>query len=264
QEKIDVIEGQITFFNKMNKAAALDSELALVLHDYPLLGWIPNPQFVGYRPKLSNKLKKDLFMVSRLDGPSVSIVRRIIDDSLLTEERGLGGTAYFDARWPHSTDEPLSAYAYYDWSIHRAAELVRAKGMKAILDEKEALFQPGECPEAALYCGWYSLGKYIDAFQWVRGAVGYHIASQECNTLKKSGSTVWCKAILEKGAAVTIGPVGEPYIQAFPPPDLFFKYILAGKMPLAECFARSNPYLSWKMVLIGDPLYRPFRHKAGK
>ena len=31
-----------------------------------------------------------------------------------------------------------------------------------------------------------------------------------------------------------------------------------GKLSLAECYLLSLPYLSWKMVLIGDPLYRPF------
>jgi uncharacterized protein (TIGR03790 family) len=41
---------------------------------------------------------------------------------------------------------------------------------------------------------------------------GTYIASSECSTLKKEGSRVWCKMMLEKGAAATLGPVGEPYI----------------------------------------------------
>ena len=131
--------------------------------------------------------------------------------------------------------------------------------METVLDEKESLFQPGECDDAALYCGWYSLGKYIDAFKWVPGSVGFHIASQECRTLKQPGSTVWCKMMLEKGIAATVGPVGEPYVQAFPVPEVFFGMLLEGKATLAECFAASSPFLSWRMVLIGDPLYTPFR-----
>ena len=47
--------------------------------------------------------------------------------------------------------------------------------------------------------------------------MGYHIASYECETLKKEGSTVWCKRMLEEGVAATLGPVAEPYVQAFPP-----------------------------------------------
>jgi hypothetical protein len=65
--------------------------------------------------------------------------------------------------------------------------------------------------------------------------------------------------MLEKGVAATIGPVGEPYVEAFPVPELFFGLLLEGKATLAECFALSSPFLSWRMVLIGDPLYRPFR-----
>ena len=138
---------------------------------------------------------------------------------------------------------------------------VRKTGvMPVVLDEKERLFQPGECPEAALYCGWYSLGKYVDAFTWVTGAVAYHVASAECVTLKNPASTMWCKLMLEKGVAATIGPVGEPYLESFPQPELFFGLLIDGRLTLAECFALSSPCLSWKMVLIGDPLYRPFKH----
>ncbi len=198
-------------------------------------------------------------MVSRLDGPTPAAVRRVIDDSLEAERRGLAGKAYFDARWPVKEKKDLSAYESYDRAIHNAARIVEKGGkMPVVLDEREALFQPGAAPDAALYCGWYSLGKYVDAFTWARGAVGYHIASSECTTLKKAGSTVWCRMMLEKGVAATLGPVAEPYLQAFPLPDVFFTCIIDGRFPLAECYTVSNPYWSWQMVLIGDPLYRPF------
>jgi len=65
--------------------------------------------------------------------------------------------------------------------------------------------------------------------------------------------------MLEKGVAATIGPVGEPYVQAFPVPEIFFGYLVDGYLSLAECYLISTPYLSWKMVLVGDPLYRPFK-----
>jgi hypothetical protein len=65
--------------------------------------------------------------------------------------------------------------------------------------------------------------------------------------------------MLEKGAAAVIGPVNEPYVQAFPLPEVFFALLTEGKLTLAECYALSLPFLSWQMVLIGDPLYRPFK-----
>jgi uncharacterized protein (TIGR03790 family) len=130
--------------------------------------------------------------------------------------------------------------------------------MPVMVDDADTLFQPGQCPDAALYCGWYSLATYVDAFDWQPGAVGFHIASSECTTLKKENSQVWCKRMIEKGACATIGPVGEPYLQAFPMPEVFFGFLSEGVLSLAECYMVSLPYLSWKMVLIGDPLYRPF------
>jgi hypothetical protein len=64
--------------------------------------------------------------------------------------------------------------------------------------------------------------------------------------------------MLEEGVTATIGPVGEPYVQAFPMPEIFFAALTDGAFTLAECYLLSVPYLSWKMVLVGDPLYRPF------
>ena len=62
--------------------------------------------------------------------------------------------------------------------------------------------------------------------------------------------------MLDKGIAATIGPVGEPYVQSFPMPEIFFDYLTQGHLTLAECYLISLPYLSWKMVLVGDPLYK--------
>jgi uncharacterized protein (TIGR03790 family) len=103
----------------------------------------------------------------------------------------------------------------------------------------------------------------VDAFDWQKGAVGYHIASGECATLKNKSSQGWCKKMIEDGVAATVGPVSEPYVQAFPIPELFFGLLVESPFTLVECYFLSTPYLSWQMVLIGDPLYRPFKN-AGK
>lgn len=250
---------------EQNKSASVDSEIALArAKDYPLSGWLPNPFYLGRPGRTLPVEKEKVLMVSRLDGPSADIVRRLIDDSLAAEAAGLTGTCYLDARWPDpGPDKKPTGYGFYDRSLHAAGEIItRSNRLPVVVDATEKLFQPGQCPEAALYCGWYSLARYVDAFAWQRGAVGYHIASSECATLKAGESQVWCKRMLEKGVAATIGPVGEPYVQAFPVPALFFGHLIEGYLTLAECYFLSLPYLSWKMVLVGDPLYRPFM--AGK
>ena len=251
-----------SFKKKTDRGSSFDSELALVLEDdYTLSGWIPNPYFIGFNNQRLLIEKDKVLMVSRLDGPSDEIVKKIIDDSIKAEENGLKGKAYFDARWPDPGDKKVSGYGFYDKSIHRAADILKKNNiMPVVKDDTSELFKQGECPEAAIYCGWYRLANYVDAFVWQPGSIGYHIASSECATLKRKNSRVWCKMMLEKGIAATVGPVSEPYVQAFPVPEIFFGFLAKGDLTLAECYIISLPYLSWKMVLVGDPLYRPFKN----
>ena len=240
--------------------AAVDSELSVVrLPNAPIGGWIENPFCIGLRNREPQIPRDAVLMTARLDGPTAGTVRRIIDDAIRVEKTGLHGVAYFDARWPETPSANGSAYRRFDLSIHRAAHRVEASGrMPVVIDAGEAVFPPGRCPDAALYCGWYSLKQYVDAFRWQPGAVGFHVASGECTTLKRKGSAVWCKRMIEEGVCATVGPVGEPYVQAFPMPEVFFELLTEGVLSLAECYMVSLPFLSWKMVLIGDPLYRPF------
>ena len=240
-----------------DKTASFDSELMLVRKDeYTLNFWLPNPFFLPWRSQKTAIGKSNVIMVSRLDGADPSIVKRIVNDSIEAETNGLSGTAYFDARWKDPGQKKVSGYGLYDKSIHNSAGRLEKNGLTVVLDDKQTLFQPGDCPNAALYCGWYSLANYVDAFTWEKGAVGYHIASSECATLKRKNSNVWCKKMLDNGIAATIGPVGEPYVQSFPMPEIFFDFLTKGKLTLVESYLVSLPYLSWKQVLVGDPLYR--------
>ena len=249
---------QIDDLSGVSKRAAVDSELMLVKKEnYPLAGWIENPYFVGFQNKKNDLKKNDVVLVARLDGPDAKTVYRMIDDTIATEHKGLTGRAYFDARWPFFAKKAVDGYGQWDASLHRAAQIVERR-MPVTLDSAPELFAPGSAPDAALYAGWYSLGKYVDSFTWVPGAVGYHIASAECSTLRQADSQVWCVQMLQRGVAATIGPVYEPYVQGFPLPEIFFAALTEGYMDLGESYLISLPYISWQMVLVGDPLYRPF------
>ena len=256
-------EDGYTSQRQRDPVASVDSELSLVrVREHPVNDWLPNPYFIDFQTQKTQYQKGQVLMVARLDGPDPATVRRIIDDSLRIEGKGLSGTAYFDARWiKPEADKQLSGYRLYDDAIHRASEITD-KILPTVLNDTDLLFQEGEAPKAALYCGWYSLAQYVDAFTWQEGAVAYHIASAECITLKRDGSQVWCKRLLEEGVAATIGPVGEPYVQGFPLPQLFFGLLLDGDFTLVEAYSLSLPFISWKMVLIGDPLYQPFRARG--
>ncbi|HEX4413922.1 MAG TPA: TIGR03790 family protein [Lacipirellulaceae bacterium] len=263
------LDQELEMVRKNETGASFDSELTLVMwpHDYELLRWQPSYLRPGYANSQLPKAFRTL-MVSRIDAPTLKLAKGMVDTAIAVEKSGLHGTAYFDARGLAKIDDPNVApgsYPDYDRSLLLLAKSMNEQtNIKVVLENTPQLFQPGQCKDAALYCGWYSLGKYIDAFEWVPGAVGYHLASSEASTIRDPNSQVWCKKMLEHGVCATIGPVYEPYLAAFPRPDEFFTLLLRGELTLAECYAQTNPYNSWMMVLFGDPLYRPFKYRAAE
>ena len=257
------IDQQQELLRKNETQASFDSELSLVCWpDYSLFRWQPNLLHYRYANLVTGELKT--LMVSRLEAPTFELAEKLIDTAIATEKTGLRGKVYLDARGMKS--DPKTAkpgdYSTYDQSLRDLAErLKKHTKLEVVLDDRAELFQEGDCPEAALYCGWYSLAKYVDAFDWRPGAVGYHLASSEATTLRTPGSKVWCNAMLEDGICATMGPVFEPYLASFPLPDDFFPLLLCGRYTLAEAYYRSKPFNSWAMVLVGDPLYNPFKNK---
>jgi len=243
QSEIDWIAGKET-------SASVDSELSMVLAGvYELYRWQPNPLRSGNWAMIFNTI-----MVSRLDGPSYAIAKGLVDKAISAEKRGLRGVAYIDSRGLRGMD----LASRYDRSLRELAELTRLVTAMPVREERtERLFKAGQCPDAAIYCGWYSLGKYIDAFDFVEGAVGFHIASIEADRLRDPDSTRWCSAMLRDGITATLGAVEEPYLHAFPDPKSFFAELYKGRC-LVEAFYLTKPFNSWRLVLIGDPLYRPF------
>lgn len=243
QAEIDRITGTET-------NASVDSELSMVLFGaYELYRWQPN----ALRSNAAQAFRT--LMVCRLDGPDYAIAKGLVDKAILAEENGLTGTAYIDSRGMFTKD----TYGYYDQSLRDLTLLIQLRTQLPVKEEStSALFAPGSCPDTALYCGWYSVSKYVDAFTFVPGAVGFHIASYEAASLRDPNSTQWCPAMLMKGITATLGPVAEPYLHSFPEPKAFFSELFGGSC-LVEAFYRTKPFNSWQLVLIGDPLYRPFQ-----
>lgn len=249
-------------YDKPQTMVAVDSEMTLIMAGpYQTAGWLPNPFNLSYdRMPAINPVRARTLMVGRLDGPTPAIARRLVDDALEVERTGLRGVFYLDARGLTGKAESGN-YVWFDRHLFHLSEVVKKNSdMKMVLDNNSAVFPPGSCPDAALYCGWYSVGRYVPAFKWKKGAVGYHVASSEATTLKQSGSNVWCKRLLEEGVAATLGPVAEPYLHSFPLPDQFFPLLMTGKLTLLEVYFLTVPQVSWMQILIGDPLYRPFKN----
>ncbi|MBI2299229.1 MAG: TIGR03790 family protein [Armatimonadetes bacterium] len=244
--------------------AALDSELALVAWPaYDLYRWVPNLASFLCPPDTAKK-SPPVVLTARLDGPTPAIAMRLVDDAVKAEREGLKGKVYIDARgiaFGREAPRPdWYGYSGYDESFRELAAILKEKtSLEVVLDDKPELFQPGACPDAALYCGWYSLANYQDAFTFVPGAVAWHLASSEAVTLHDPATKQWCKNLLDHGAAATLGPVAEPYTIGFPKPFAFFVTLLSGKYTLAETYFHTLFLNSWMTTLVGDPLYNPYR-----
>ncbi|MGO8760912.1 MAG: TIGR03790 family protein [Desulfobaccales bacterium] len=248
-------------YSQPQTMAAVDSEMTLMMAGrYQTAGWLPNPFNLGFeRLPIISRVRARTLMVGRLDGPTPATARRLVDDALEVENTGLSGVFYIDARGLTGEATPGNFVWFDQHLLHLSDLLKKYSDMKVVLDKQPAVFPPGSCPDAALYCGWYSLGNYVPAFKWNKGAVGYHVASSEATTLKQPGAQVWCKRMLEEGVAATLGPVAEPYLVSFPLPDQFFPLLMTGKLTLLEVYFLTVPQVSWMQILIGDPLYQPFK-----
>jgi uncharacterized protein (TIGR03790 family) len=252
--KLAQVQSEIDRLTGKETGASVDSELSMVLFgNYELYRWQPNI--------LKNNvldLSFNTLMVCRLDGPDEQIVKGLVDKAITAEKTGLTGIAYIDSRGIADDRKPYSP-GYFDQSLRELAVLIGLRTKMAVKEERtEELFAAGTCPQTAIYCGWYSLKKYIDAFDFVDGAIGYHISSLEAIELRDADSSQWCPAMLRDGITATLGAVAEPYLHSFPEPRAFFLELFKGRC-LVEAYYRTKPFNSWQLVLIGDPLYRPFK-----
>ncbi len=232
--------------------AAVDSELTLLRIPHALRGWLPNPLFQAeIQPPQQVQLPPGGLFTARLDGPTPALAIALAERAIAAEAQPPRGRIYIDARGLTKGN-----YAPFDEAMRRAAKLLRPLPYPVTLEDTKRLFGPGECPDALLYYGWYRLRHYRDAFDWAPGAIGVHLASGEAVSLHRGD--YWCPRMIADGVTATVGPVAEPYASAFPPADLFLPRLADGQYTLVEDYFLTLPHLSWRMVLVGDPLYRPF------
>jgi len=199
-----------------------------------------------------------IYSVWRLDGASPDIARSLVDKALKAEStHGPLGQACIDERMDPLV-HPDQGYRAGDWDLYRAAQFLTAAGYKVVEDNSDSEFgtpPSPNCPNAALYSGWYKLNHYNDAFTWNDGAIGFHLDSLSVND-PRAGEN-WAANALKKGITVTSGAVNEPYLPGLPRPSGVFHDLLAGAT-VGDAFLRNTRYIKWMIINLGDPLYTPF------
>ncbi|MEZ6096217.1 MAG: TIGR03790 family protein [Pirellulaceae bacterium] len=254
------LDAQLNQVRKNETHAAFDSELALVRWPMGvdrLHRWQPNLLRSSYSD-LYFARDYPMLMVARIDAGSWETCKRMIDDAIEAESAGgLTGKAYLDGRGIPSTAED-SIEKQYDMDLLATNRILNGVTSDVVTNTSPKVFAEGECPEAAIYCGAFSLGKYVDAFDWSRGAIGYHLSTMEALGLHDPASSTWCRSILEDGAVATIGALDESGLAAIPRPTAFFEELVTKHKTLGEAFWAAQPVAGWHVMLLGDPLYCPF------
>jgi uncharacterized protein (TIGR03790 family) len=133
-------------------AAAVDSELALLpVFGLPNGGFVPNGFFdnqVAGIKRVGPDVARNMVLVTRLDGPKASDVRRMIDDTLYAETNRLAGLAVVDTRG--FTDERGGYTCGDDW-LRGARDLLAKDGWAVKFDDKpDVLPTTDPCNQVAL------------------------------------------------------------------------------------------------------------------
>ena len=243
---------------KDQNAACVDSELAVLgLFTHSISGVIPNPTFRTF-VRFTEPMPPGLMFTGRLDAPTGTMVRRMIDDSLAVERTGLWGRCYVDGRGiapgsgnPHAEGD--------EWMSKIATEIA-PRTLPTVYDNQPALFSTAfPMTEAAMYFGWYAeqpAGPFTrEDFRFRPGAVACHLHSFSATSVRDP-SRWWVGPLLNRGADAVLGNVYEPYLSLTTHLDVFADRLGDG-YTLAESAWEATPEFSWMNTVVGDPLYRP-------
>jgi uncharacterized protein (TIGR03790 family) len=232
------------------------------------------PDRVGNGHHFSRILGDTGFLCTRIDAANIDNARRLIDDSIWAEQnyffydpawRATNGlNAFIDWQGPYATGNSwflISADALEHSGLFgsRGQNWDMAPDLNQIISQYDQ-DHDGRLDNTFLYTGWYNYYNYQDWFNWARGAIGWNLDSLSGASFRNA-STAWGTNIINRGAAASLGAVGEPYLTGHTRPDIFMHYILNG-YSFAEAAYYSSPTAGggtpWMMAFDGDPLYSPF------
>ena len=218
--------------------AAVDSELTLIATNETMRdGFVRNPKFMTPKPKAWEP--ETMVRVARLDGPTFSVIRRMIDSALQVEKQGLIGRALIDIGGPHAKGDV--------WFGETADEFLAAGWPTEVDRDRSSLKADARVDQVAWYLGWYESninGPFaLPGFEFAPGAVVLHLHSFSARTLRTADGGGWS---------------GPPYLEYTHLPQMLSRALLGGST-WGEAAYYAMPVLSWQSIVLGDPLYRPLK-----
>ena len=237
--------------------ASVDSELAMFgVEGLPTDSVLQN-KFYQSTKSISEANLPFLVLTARIDAPTFATCERMIRDAVAVEKTGLWGRAYVDI---------ANKIPQGDAWLETVVKENNAVGIPTVVDRfNDTLPKNYPMTDASLYYGWYDAhvsGPFLNnRFAFRKGAVAMHLHSFSAEQLTDASKN-WSGALLEGGAAVTVGNVYEPYLHLTHDFGIIQQRLLAGYTWVEACWM-AIPATSWQGVVLGDPLYKPFKHLDG-
>ncbi|MBZ5499330.1 MAG: TIGR03790 family protein [Acidobacteriia bacterium] len=247
--------------------ASVDTELALVyrylvMGSFPYHGRVENPYFAvefnreNFRPFVRRDY--DIYLVTRLTGSSAVHAILLVDRALAAEANG---DFYFDLASAQQSAEA-------DWTQQAAAALKEA-GRKATVDNTGKVLDNLAAVQGYLNQGSadMNLAGRIPQIQWSPGALA--------TVLDKVTARIWrgqnrdqdagslAARFVESGVTGFVGYVADPTPDGYIRPQILFPAYAAGYNLAEACYAASR-YLSWREIVIGDPLASPYSKNSAR
>lgn len=244
--------------------ASVDSELALLyleIHGVKMErnGPLPNP-FYRRKDQPFSHPAVPIYLVTRLAGYSFDDARRAVERCRGAKNRG---RVVLDLK--ADNDEDGNSWLRNAGILLPENRVVMELSPKVVTEEKQVIG----------YASWGSNDKARKSrrsgMEWLPGAIAVEYVSSNARTLKMPPFT-WTlgdwndkrtyfagspqSMILDyvwEGVSGIAGNVDEPYLAEAVRPDQLFPAYLAGRN-LAESFYLGLPSISWRSLIVGDPL----------
>lgn len=212
----------------------------------------------------------ELLITAVLDGPTVLSVKKLIDRSIdVDNQTFVAGKIYID---PYGKKVEAEEIVYQNDILDFISNELPNLSLEGIItvDVNDPYQEPtiSSLTQDSFYWGWFNptYSKSLFSNQNERrvflynaddrGACNIHYYDSSANSaFDSNGSDLWCNLAInvEPGYACCAGAVDNPGADSFLRPRPFFETLHQGAT-IGEAFLFASKHVSWKTVLIGDPL----------